>query len=107
MGSIEVRRRRIPSAVLVVLLCTTGWPSSAAGAGTEQRRFEAFRADGAPTVPIRKTQEADSCSASFVNSQVNALRCFVGNLIRDPCFQNPADPDLAVCTPSPWSRSSV
>lgn len=79
----------------------------AVSAPTEQRRFEAFDADGDPAVPVRKRQGADTCTSSFVNSQSTALRCFAGSSIRDPCFIDPNDPDRAVCTPAPWARSSV
>lgn len=84
-----------------------GIAAPAAIAATEQRRFEAFNVDGRPTVPVRKGERASSCSASFVNSQSSALRCFAGNFIRDPCFVDPGDGDRAVCTPSPSARASV
>jgi len=90
-----------------MLLVVAGAPPLASAAGTDLRRFEAFGDDGAPTVAVRKSEEADSCSASFVNSQSTALRCFAGNLIRDPCFIDPEDSDRAVCTAAPFARSSV
>lgn len=105
-GSMMTIACRTVLAVIVFASLAAGF-SSTALAATEQRRFEAFAEDGTPTVPVRKTEEADSCSASFVNSQSTALRCFAGNFIRDPCFIDPADFDRAVCTPSPSARSSI
>lgn len=96
---------------LAWLAVTCAWlgvcATAASAAGTEQRRFDAFAADGAPTVRVVKTETASSCSASSVNSQSTALRCFADSVIRDPCFLDPNDGDRAVCVESPSARSGV
>ncbi len=100
-------RRPVVAGLIAASLGLVAAAPMALAAGTAQRRFEAFDSSGAPTVPVRSTESADSCSSSFVNSQSTALRCFAGNTIRDPCFLDPNDDDRAVCTPSPSARSSV
>lgn len=96
---------------LAGLVLTCVWlgvgTTAASAAGTEQRVFAAFASDGSPTVRVVKTDTATSCSASSVNSQTTALRCFAGNIIRDPCFLDPNDGDRAVCVGAPNARSSV
>ncbi len=56
---------------------------------------------------IQRTRAADSCSGSYVNQQVSALRCFSGNNIYDPCFLSPVDDDEALCIGSPHSRTGI
>ena len=81
--------------------------AAAKRARTEQKTFSAFDAGGEPTVRIERTRTADSCSGSYINQQPTALRCFAGNSIYDPCFEDPADDDAAVCIASPHSRSGI
>ena len=76
-------------------------------AATDVKRYKAWDVAGDPTVP-EFTERRGSCnSGSFVNPRSDAWRCFVGNRIYDPCFENPVYEREVICVASPWVRTGV
>jgi hypothetical protein len=48
--------------------------------------------------------EGDSCQQSLSSERPGAYRCFVGNVVHDPCF---ASPQGIVCPEHPWARRAI
>jgi hypothetical protein len=78
--------------------------TSPASAGTKQRRFVAWE-DGKPTVRVTSRRNGDCYTASYVDVRPDTWRCFVGNLILDPCFEKPDEYGVVLCVSSPWERT--
>jgi hypothetical protein len=76
-------------------------------AATRKKHYEAWDARGDPTVDEFKRRRGDCNSNSFINSRSDAWRCFVGNTILDPCFEDPVFDREVLCVPSPWARSGT
>jgi hypothetical protein len=76
-------------------------------AATQQKRYRAWDARGVATVQAMNERRGDCNSNSFINSRSDAWRCFVGNTILDPCFENPVFDREVLCVPSPWARSGT
>ncbi len=80
-------------------------PSASAGTVTTATVFRAF-SDHGPIVPRVRVKSGYCWESSAVTVRDDAWRCFVGNLIYDPCFSSAFAPGVVVC-PTPWNDTGV
>jgi hypothetical protein len=73
---------------------------------TTSHLFAPFNGGGvAAGVNVGKTAKGYCWTGSAADSRPDAWRCFLGNLILDPCFSNETGTSAFVaCADSPWSR---
>src|SRR5512141_3134237 len=55
----------------------------------------------APPVPKGDTRDGSCWTTSISVTRSGAYRCMVGNMISDPCFVVPPNPDQVVCGADP------
>jgi len=94
--------RGLALAVAVALIVA----ASADAARTRVIHYTPYRADGAVRSGLRIVPDSGSC---WTTSEIigHAYRCFTGNFIRDPCFENEFESNNVLCVGSPWNHAAV
>jgi hypothetical protein len=98
-------RRFAPPVVALVTMLVLASATAAASRPTTVHRFVAFQggrvASGLDTV---KQASGHCWTSSIADGRADAWRCFLGNLILDPCFSNGrSSQPYVVCSAAPWS----
>lgn len=99
--------------MVAAAMLTLGVAVAEAGAATRVGGYSPFNAEGALRAGLRVTPAfGGACTTgSFVLSDDLAYRCFIGSVIRDPCFldevQGNSERSVVVCAESPWARDVV
>jgi hypothetical protein len=90
---------------------TGGWFTSSPKApsklgATQVRLMQPFGANGRLLAPYQEsaTLHGGSCSNSFESSDPDALRCFSGNQVADPCWSSVSE---VACLVTPWDTKAV
>lgn len=90
--------------VALALLVLAG----AAGAGTRTTRVTVYRpfAGGrlAPGFVVAHAARGSCWTGSIADERSDAWRCFVGNVIHDPCFSDPRVHGWVACAVAPFGR---
>ncbi len=94
--------RRLWCAVLPVFIALAVAPA-AASAATQQITYSPFNTAGKIVVPTRHTRAGECFSVSLKAARPDALRCFRGHTILDPCFKVPRSKHVVVCVYAPSS----
>ncbi len=97
-----MRRLAVAIATIVVLCASTG---AAALSHTKASVYEPFGAGGAVIGHV-KVASGYCFTGSEVANRDDAFRCFVGNLLYDPCLRSPVNRRVVVC-PIPWDQSGT
>ncbi len=100
---------RDASVALAVAACVAGGGAGAGAAAamphTVASVYRAFGPAGR-VVPHVKVRSGHCWTSSDVTPREDAWRCFMGNLILDPCLSDAAAPGVVVC-PTPWNDTAV
>lgn len=95
--------------VLIAAFLVAAAVTSSAGADrTRVHYFHAFR-DGriAPGIHVVRAKPGYCWTTSGVEGGRDTWRCFLGNLIYDPCFSSTRHGDYVLCPYWPWNPSVV
>lgn len=88
---------------------TNGWFSSGPPqpTATQVRLMQPFNAAGKLLPPYKQAAAlaGGACISSYESSDPDALRCFSGNQVADPCWQG--GPDRVACLRSPWDAAAL
>jgi hypothetical protein len=78
-------------------------------AETSVERYRAWDAYGDPTISEFVERRGECASSSFALSRQDTWRCFSGNFIHDPCFEDLRNGNgrEVICVASPWARRGV
>jgi hypothetical protein len=87
---------------LPALLALAAAPG-AASAATQQITYSPFNAAGKVAVPTRHARSGGCFAASLKAARPDALRCFRGHTILDPCFKVPHSKHVVICVYQPSS----
>lgn len=92
----RVVRSHTRGLIVVALFVVIGASPAAARIRTQATIFRAFNSAGAPT--IRVQPRSGYCfTGSAAANRSDAWRCFVGNVIYDPCFSSTRAPGVVIC----------
>jgi hypothetical protein len=98
-GTIAVVSNPVRRLALVVVAAAVVMALPAAGGAhttTTATIFQAFRANGTPTLHTR-SRSGQCFTGSLTINRDDAWRCFVGNFLFDPCFSSALAPGRVVC----------
>ena len=98
-----VRTRIAVSSLLALAAAASALTAGGAGAATHTTAtvYEAFSYHGV-IVPHVRVASGYCWTTSNVTRRDDAWRCFVGNVIYDPCFSSTFTTGVVVC-PTPWN----
>jgi hypothetical protein len=105
-----MKRARIAVAAAVALTLALAAPAPASAAAPTQRAtYTPFAAGGALRAGLHAVDRAGECfTTSSLIGRRGVYRCITGNILRDPCYLDPAAADpTVICVADPWRRTVV